>query len=398
MIAAILLGLLYQFYYGGGDTFNFHTRGSVHLADAIRDNQLRGLELWFNGDFVSGTYDYASSIRFLGDTSSFMVVRIAALMDLITFNTYSSTALFFALFSFSGLWCLFNVFSAYYPESRGKLAIATLFVPSVLFWGSGILKDTLVIAAIGWFVWAFYMIFVKRELSVLHVLLALLSFYLIFKIKIYILLCLLPAILIYLFVHYNSRIKSRILKLFLAPVMFAAGAVLAVIVTINVTKNDPRYSLENLARTAKITAYDIGFYSGKGAGSTYSLGELDGTVEGMLKLIPNAINVALFRPYPWEIRNALMAISSFESTIIFFLTVYILLMVFRRGFLAVFKEPLVIFCLMFALAFSYGVGLSTFNFGTLSRYRIPLLPFYLSALVFIYDSLRASKIKSDSVN
>ena len=198
--------------------------------------------------------------------------------------------------------------------------------------------------------------------------------------------------------HYNSRIKSRILKFFLAPVMFAAGAVLAVIVTINVTKNDPRYSLENLARTAKITAYDIGFYSGKGAGSTYSLGELDGTVEGMLKLIPNAINVALFRPYPWEIRNALMAISSFESTIIFFLTVYILLMVFRRGFLAVFKEPLVIFCLMFALAFSYGVGLSTFNFGTLSRYRIPLLPFYLSALVFIYDSLRASKIKSDSVN
>jgi hypothetical protein len=35
--------------------------------------------------------------------------------------------------------------------------------------------------------------------------------------------------------------------------------------------------------------------------------------------------------------------------------------------------------------FAFAVGVSTFNFGTLTRYKIPLMPFYALALVYAYQ-------------
>lgn len=44
---AIALGIIYQFYYGGGDTFNFHTHGSRHVWEAFWDSPAKGWKLFF---------------------------------------------------------------------------------------------------------------------------------------------------------------------------------------------------------------------------------------------------------------------------------------------------------------------------------------------------------------
>src|SRR5690349_25052481 len=41
------LGFLYQFYYGGGDTFNYHTFGSRIIWEAILNNPSEGVKLMF---------------------------------------------------------------------------------------------------------------------------------------------------------------------------------------------------------------------------------------------------------------------------------------------------------------------------------------------------------------
>jgi hypothetical protein len=46
------------------------------------------------------------------------------------------------------------------------------------------------------------------------------------------------------------------------------------------------------------------------------------------------------------------------------------------------SSPLLMFCLVFSLTMGVGVGLATTNLGTLSRYRMPLVPFF-AALVLI---------------
>jgi len=48
------------------------------------------------------------------------------------------------------------------------------------------------------------------------------------------------------------------------------------------------------------------------------------------------------------------------------------------------NDPTIQFCLIFSVIFAFAVGISSYNFGALSRYKIPCLPFYAVALVLIH--------------
>jgi hypothetical protein len=48
----------------------------------------------------------------------------------------------------------------------------------------------------------------------------------------------------------------------------------------------------------------------------------------------------------------------------------------------------VLYCFLFAMLFALFVGATTLNFGTLCRYKIPCMPFYVIALLLIWDSSR----------
>lgn len=383
IIGAIAVGFLYQFYYDGGDTFNFHTHGSRHIWEAFINSPTMGWQLLFSkGQYLPGTYDYASKIIFFHDPASFFVVKVATLFDLLTFSSYSGTALFFALLSFAGGWMLFLSFYERSPDLHRWQAAAALFIPSVIFWGSGLMKDTLTFAAIGFLTYSISYFFFKRKFSMSVLILMLISVWILFSVKKYILLCYLPAVLLWIYTKRLTQIRSVVLKMLVTPFVVAILILSGYYAIVLIGEDDPRYSLDRLAITARVTAYDIGFYTGRDAGSGYSLGELDGTFGGMLSKVPEAINVTLFRPYLWEIRNPLMLLSSFESLVLVILTFYVLFK--KRLFLfKALSEPTVIFCLVFSLTFAFAVGVSTFNFGTLARYKIPLLPFYVLAMGYI---------------
>ncbi len=386
ILGAVAIGLIYQYYYSGGDTYNFFTYGSKHIWDAFLDHPYKGFKLIFgpSGVFEPETYQYASKIWFYRDPSSYLVIRFSGFFGLFTFHTYTANAALFAAFSFSGLWALFNTFYRIVPHRHLALAISVLFVPSVFFWGSGILKDSITIGALGWATFAFYQGFILRRKVLLNMVILLLFSFLIFSIKKYILLCFLPALLIWFFLENISKVKSVVAKSLISPPVMIIAGVLAYNAMILVGEGDRRYSVDNLAQTAKITAYDIRYWTGKDAGSGYTLGDLDGSFESMIILAPAAINVSLFRPYLWEVNNPLMLISSIESMMFLFLTLFVIL---RNGPVNIFRnsfQPVVLFCLIFALTFAFAVGVSTFNFGTLARYKIPLIPYFLTALVLIH--------------
>jgi hypothetical protein len=393
VMGALALGFIYQFYYSGGDTFNYHTYGSRIIWEAFTDDFTKGLRLLFNTpgsdpDLLS----YHSRIMFYYDPHSYFVVRIAAFFDLFTWSSYAATAVLFSLFSFAGSWALFVTFYREFPSIHRWIAAATLFVPSVIFWGSGILKDTITLGSLGFLTYAIHQIFILKKTRFLPLLILVVSIYLIFQIKLYILMCFVPAVLFWVYSKYFFAIRSNMLKVILVPV-FTGLALVSIYFGIKVIgENSSRYSVDNLARTARMTAYDIRYYSGRDAGSGYSLGELDGTFLGMLKLAPAGINVTLFRPYLWEVKNPLMLLSAIESLFFFGFTVFLL---FRspRSFLSAFSNAHVLFCLVFSLTFAFGVGVSTYNFGTLTRYKIPVLPFYLLGLALIYFISKSERNK-----
>ena len=57
------------------------------------------------------------------------------------------------------------------------------------------------------------------------------------------------------------------------------------------------------------------------------------------------------------------------------------------------RDPTIQFSLVFTLIFAFAVGISSYNFGTLTRYKIPCMPFYGAALILIYYDNKPLKKK-----
>ncbi|HYF70811.1 MAG TPA: hypothetical protein VD884_21905 [Ohtaekwangia sp.] len=384
IVGALAVGFIYQFYYQGGDTFAFHTYGSRLIWNAFVDDPYKGVQLLFSdGEYIPDLYKYSSKIWYYRDPQSYFVIRIAAIFDLFTFSSYSATAVLFAVVGFTGAWLLFLTFYKIEPNFHRWLALSCLFIPTVFFWGSGIFKDTLTLAALGIATFFIHKLLVEKKYSIMAVIIILLSFWIIYSIKKYILLSFLPAIIVWIMARQMYKIRSLMLKLILVPVMILISGSFGYFTIQQVAADDPRYNLNKLAETARTTAYDIRYWTGKDAGSGYTLGELDGSFGSMISLAPGAINVALFRPYLWEVSNPLMLLAAFEGIVLFVLTIFVFIHSGRRIFRYL-QNGDVIFCLLFSLVFAFAVGVSTYNFGTLSRYKIPLIPFYLIGIGLIY--------------
>lgn len=391
MISAVLLGLLYHFYYGGGDTFTYFTRGAIHIYHAFWDKPILAWHLIFDEpNYSNGVFNYASKIFMYNDPSSYLVVKIAGIISLFVGGSYIATSLIFAALSFSGIWAMYATFSKIFPGKEWLLALAILFIPSTLFWGSGILKDTITFGFLGWATAAFIHLLYGSQKKITWILIFLVSLFAIYQIKIYIVMSLLPAMIIWAYFININKVKNPIARYMIAPFVIIITLALSGYSIYSVGVNNTKYAVENLAETARITAYDVGRFTGKNAGSRYDLGDLDGTFIGMLKLGPPAINVALFRPYLWEVKNPLMLLASLEGLVLLILTIFVILKR-RLNLLKLLNNPAIAFSLIFSLSFAFAVGISTYNFGTLFRYKVPLMPFYGIFLAIAWDSSSKSK-------
>lgn len=355
------------------------------------DSPTVGFKLLFPTNDQVGVYKYSSKIPFFYDTQSYFLIRIAAVLDLITFSSYTGTAVLFSLFGFAGAWALFITFYRRYPTLSFSIALCTLFIPSVVFWGSGILKDTIVISALGLATYSIDILFIERNWRWKIFFLLIISIILILKIKLFILQAYIPATLCWVFYQQIVATPSMVLRVLIFPLIIFSAIFVGYWSVVKIGEGNTKYSVDNIAKTAKITAYDIGFYTGRDAGSGYSLGELDGTFSGMIGKAPQAINVTLFRPYLWEVKNPLMFISSLESTLIFTLSLYILFSIRMRIFSAL-NNPDILFMMVFSTILAFAVGITSYNFGTLARYKIPLMPYFTLALLLIYYENKDRKL------
>ena len=65
IIGALSVGIIYQFYYSGGDTFHYHTYGSRLIWEALLNSPDEGIQLFLNdGTAHANVYKYSSKITF----------------------------------------------------------------------------------------------------------------------------------------------------------------------------------------------------------------------------------------------------------------------------------------------------------------------------------------------
>ena len=386
-VGAIVLGLVYQFYYGDGDTLNYTFRGSYWVWQAFLDDPILAFKLIFGDmDLSSDVYPYASRIYTYGDSASYAVVRVAGFFSLITFNFYGASALLFATLSFTGIWLIFISFQKMFPQHTKKLAFGILFLPSLFFWGSGILKDSITLAAVGWVFWSVMQIAMYNRKYITGAILILVGFYTLYVIKIYILLCLLPPIAFWLYSAYKSKVRNVVIRWMLAPVLLVTFAGAGYYSVLNIGAGSSRYSVDEVLYTAEQTAKWNHYVSERNQGSAYSLGNFDfGPSALAMKFVP-AVLTSFFRPMLFEISNPLMLLSAVENTLILFL--FLKAMGKPRRLRQYLGSPVLVFSIIFSVLFAFAVGVTTYNFGSLVRYKIPMLPF-LMAFTLIVSSREA---------
>lgn len=384
ILGAISLGIIYYFYYGGGDTVNYY-KESQKLYKAILEEPALGLKLVLfteTGDITVDSGKYTGRIYWYlaGDSATFFVVRVTSLLSIFSFGFYSAISMFFALFSFFGTWRLYQTMCDVYPSLKKQMAYAVLFVPSVFFWGSGLMKDTLTFGAMGFFVYNFYFLFIAKKFSVFGVLSLILNAILIYKVKDYILICLVPSMMIWLFYGNLQKIKNKFLRTVVAPFLMILGIGSALYVSSALTANSERYNADSIARTSRETAEWLSYSSKKDEGSGYELSEIfDGSMGSLARVAPQAFVVTFFRPFVWEARNPVMMMSALES--LFILILFIRTLIRRPK-----MDAYVAFAFVFSTIFGIAIGMSTYNFGSLVRYKIPALVYFLTALVVMnYD-------------
>lgn len=384
LIGAITLGLIYTFYYSGGDTFNYYKQGKV-IYSAFLDSPITGFKLLLNpGEFDPSLLKYIGQMYWFESASEYAVIKFVAFFGLFSFNTYTVIALFFACFSFWGLWAMYTTLLKMFPNLHKQFALAIFFVPSLFFWGSGILKDTICVGMLGLLFQSFYNLAIQKKNIIFNILFALISIFVLKTIKAYILLAFIPPALFWVFLENRQKIKNGMLRLVLGPFLILIGGFIAYYGATNITAGDAKYDLDKIAGRTKVNAEYLYQVSQRQEGSGYSIGELDGTIPGMLKLAPQAIVVALYRPFIWEVRNPLMLLSAVEALFFLILTITTFSKVgWVKSLGLIISKPILTFCFVFSIIFAFAVGINSFNFGTLVRYKIPLIPFYLSGLFIL---------------
>ena len=395
-LGGISVGLIYYFYYGGGDTITYFDYGAHYIYKAFLKSPDVALSMIFGDNSYTGkNVEFASKIVMFRDSASYSVIRFAGFFNLFSFDTYGGTTCFFSFISFFSVWRLYQVIYLRYKELHFKLALACFFLPSVFFWGSGILKDTITFSAVCIVVSSALQIFFFRKKIINNIILIAIAGFIIYSIKIYILIALVPG-LGYLFLFEPiSNIKNPTVKILLTPlitIMLAAGSFYGIKL---IGDSSPRYNIENMAYTAQETAKWISYVSKTQGGAGYSLGDYDFSPTGILKKTIPAIWVTLFRPHPWEVRNPVMLLSALEA--LFFL--YLLYKFLKDTKLTrlrtvLTQDSMIISFIIFSLVFSWAVGLTTYNFGSLVRYKIPMTPFFVIALYLAqYHSKKLKKLR-----
>lgn len=386
IVGAVFIGLLYQYYYGSGDTGNYFLQAKI-VNSALAEGPVKWLNLLFSipNWYENGYWGYISQLMWYNSVAEYTVVGITAVGSLLTFGTYLPLAVMLAAISFTGVWALFRTFAMQYPNYIKSIAVATLFIPTCIVWGSGVLKDTFCMFGLGWMTFGAFRILINRDFSIKNILITVISFYLISNIKMYILIAFLPAVTLWILFSYSHKVKNGFIRFFLRIAVVGVAAVGLVFFADTFSKDMGKYSLDKIGETAQITADYLYSISSDQGGSAYNLGTFTPTFQGMVSKFVPAVNVTLYRPYLWEAGKALQLISALEAFLFLFITLKIFFVLGPlRVWRTIIKDPNIQFCLMFAIIFAFAVGITSSNFGTLSRYKIPCLPFFMLALILTY--------------
>jgi len=380
---------IYLFYYGDGDS-TVYFRGAKCLGNLLLQDFSKGFAILFNTDSYENSYssfNYETGFphsHYFANKNTFLVCRLSAPLYLLGSKSFLITSFLTSVFSYIGIWKFYRLVNILYPGHAKSLAYIILFMPSLVFWGGGIMKDSYMLGATCWVTYSFFYVFIARKKIFWNVCFLVLNVVMILNCKPYLLISLIPGFLFWANNSYLKNIKNTIIRVLVFPAVILIFIASGSLIFNSLSGSMGVYgSVEGAIKKAQITQDDL-LNERHYGGNNYKLDRIDGSISGLVGSAPLAIFTALFRPLPWEIGSPTMVVSAIENTVLIIFVLYSLIRIGPfRFFRITFNDPFLVYCLIFSLFFAFGVGIAGTNFGALVRYKIPLMPFFFSLIYII---------------
>lgn len=353
VVCGFILGLLFFKYYQLGDTITYYNK-------AVILSQLDSRQFF---EVVTAPTISSQPVR------AIYFVRLVAVVKWLTGADYWLLSAYFSLFSFLGSIYLVDKLIRWKEGLMLPALIAFLYFPSVIFWSSGLLKESLVFGALTFMLGNYVSWYSNKRFHIGNFVLSLLAFIIIVSLKYYIGAVLMPILLFLTFYHHsfwarkgisNPWIKTGVLML-----------MLTVPVSIFFSWLSPNLDYSELWRVMQTNHNKYIELAPDGA--LYTLNWFGGVAD-LIVNIPYLIFSGIFRPMIWEDLTFPAICSGIENTALLISAGYsIVSFIKNKSRWTVEMLALVCYVSILTVFLAY----ATPNFGTLARFKIYFVPFIL---------------------
>ena len=363
MVMGSSLGLIYLYYYTANDTWLFFQDAGT-LAEFGKGDIAAYLNFLFT--------DQAPDLLFVqlinSQERSLFLIKILSVFSWVSNHNYWVCAAYFSLISFLASWYLFSIVVRSFENSWMSASLAFLFFPSIVFWSSGLIKETLALTGI-YFLAGFVLKMTRQQKLVwFEWVLALAGFWVAWTLKYYWAALFGAVSVTYLIVFFTEKkyalIQNHKIIGWLVIFVFLCGAA---------SLSHPNFYLSRFLEVLITNHNDFVMISeDHGLIHFYDFHADWGSV---ILNSPWALFSGLLRPFVWEATGLMSLLASVEN-----LVIVILLTAALSSAGKISSHRLLLFSVVvYIIILCIFLALSTPNLGTLSRYRVGFLPF----LIFI---------------
>jgi hypothetical protein len=394
-MCGILLWIIYTYYYtdrSTGDIFKFYD-DAKHIYQALPEHPLHYVQMvtGINTDatylkpYYSQMHNWYKPWEGAKFHDNKLIIQFNALVYLFSFGYYNVHTVFICFLSLIGLTGIYKTFSSVLVYKRRELAVAVFLVPSVLFWASGVLKEGIIVFALGMLMYHLYQWLYDETKKWRSFFLFFLSAILLLLAKMYVFVAIAPVIVSLIIVKKTSN-KRVFLKFLSVHFLFFILAVN--VYRLHIDWNTLLFLHQKQMGFLQTAMTDK-------AGSYIPINYLKPEVMSLIRNTPQALFNTLFRPHLFESTSPFIAFSALEN--LFLLIVLIIAITFFKK-PDEDKLPLFFTCVFFVFMLSLLIGLVTPVLGSIVRYRIPLIPFYIIALIIVVDKNKLTRRISSFMN
>lgn len=383
----ILLGWIYTDHYTNrktGDTFRFFDDAKIiyNSGDEGLDVYLKLLTgIGMEEDERAMKYYYemthmerSFSEAFYNDNQT--IIRANALIMPLSRGYYLVHVAFWCFASMIGLTAILKILTRYFPGKKIAMFFSVYLLPTVLFWGSGVLKEPILILGLGLF-FRGLMRFSYGEFKPKNAFSFIWGILLLILAKGYVLFALLPAS--------SGLLLARIFGRQNFWAMFAIPHIALILLVLFGSYLSPKFDFATRMNLKQTAFYNVA--SESAAGSLINLPKIEGSVD-LITNSPHALHVTYLRPWIWEWTSYLYIPAALENFLLF-IAISVMLWNFKRPYGL--NIPIIAFSLSAVLTLGIVIGEVVPVLGAVVRYKMPALIFMFVLIFGLTDHIRLQK-------